>query len=79
MATSHTRPIQQAKGQVVDGHVYPGCSQGLDAAREIARIIERVDPKKLLIGECKARILKPHEGDVVDEGEIASEPFTGLL
>jgi hypothetical protein len=51
----------------------------LDATCEIARIVERIDPKKLMVGERKAGVLKAHKGDGIDEGEIAGKPLTGLL
>ncbi len=55
------------------------CFEHLDTVREVVRVVEGIDPKEFLVSKREAGILEPHEGDVIDEGEVAGEPFTGLL
>jgi hypothetical protein len=71
--------IKQAEGQIVHGDVHSGCLERSDAACQIVGIIEWVDPEGLLVRERKPGVLQSHQGDVVDEGQIASQPFAGLL
>ena len=58
--------------------MHTGCFEGPNPAGEVVSVVERVDPKEVLVGERKPGVLKPHEGNVVDKGEISGKPLAGL-
>ena len=50
----------------------------LDAGRKITRIIDRVYPEQFLVGQRETCVFQTHEGDVIDEREVASKPLASL-
>lgn len=58
--------------------MHAGRLENAYSGSEIVRVVERIDPKKLLVSERETRVFKPHQGDVIDEGQVSGEPLTRL-
>lgn len=68
--------VEKAKRQVVNRNIYLRGRKDIHTLRQILTVIERINPKQLLIGKREARVFQPHQSHVIYEGEVSRDPAT---
>src|SRR5262249_4469007 len=67
--------IKQAPRQIIDRYLHFASGQDFHRLSKLFLVIQRVHPKKMIIGDCKSSILKTHQRDVIYKRQIAGKPF----
>ena len=59
--------VEHAERQVVDRDVDPSCGENVNAGRQLFLIVQRINPKDVVVGDGKAGVFQAHQRNVIHE------------